>query len=204
MKTQTKMNLRDALRGLKDYRRGQGRMHSVDTVMMIVIMGTLSGCYGYQPLGDFVKREGVALRRYLSPKNNKLPSVSTIWRVVTHIKEDDFLAIFSSWIASFHETLKEELIAIDGKALHGSKTSDEDRKLAHLVSMFAIDSKESLSMAKTVAKSNEIPLVQQMIEQMGQTGVIYTMDAMHCQKQTLRKVIDNHCDYIVGVKKKSA
>ena len=32
-------------------------------------------------------------------------------------------------------------------------------------------------------------------------GIIYTMDAMHAQTKILQKVIDNYCDYIVGVKK---
>lgn len=175
-------------------------MHPVDIVMMIVIMGTMSGCYGYQPLGDFVKREAISLQRYLKPKNGKLPSVVTIWRVMTHTDEKLFLSIFESWIKEFHPLLKDELVAIDGKALSGSKTSDEHTKLAHIVSMFAVGTKETLGMAKTVAKSNEIPLVGQMIEAMNKEGLIYTMDAMHCQKDTLRKVIDNHCDYIVGVK----
>ena len=200
MKKDTATNLRGALSRLEDYRRGQGRMHSIDTDMMIVIMGTMSGCYGFQPLGDFVRRERKALVKYLCPKNEKLPSVPTIWRVVTSIQEDSFLKVFQEWIAGFHTVLKEELVAIDGKALHGTKEENGDKKLAHLVSMFAITKKETLAMAKTIAKSNEIPLVQQMIGLMESEGLIYTMDAMHCQKQTLQKVIDNHCDYIVGVK----
>jgi predicted transposase YbfD/YdcC len=31
-------------------------------------------------------------------------------------------------------------------------------------------------------KSNEIPAAQQMIGELGLTGVIFTADAMHCQK----------------------
>ena len=31
-------------------------------------------------------------------------------------------------------------------------------------------------------KSNEIPAAQQMIRDLGLTGVIFTADAMHCQK----------------------
>jgi len=55
-------------------------------------------------------------------------------------------------------------------------------------------------MAKTVSKSNEIPLVREMISAMNREGLIYTLDALHTQKETLRTIIDNHCDYIVGVK----
>jgi hypothetical protein len=69
-------------------------MHPVDIVMMIVIMGTLSGCSGYRALGDFVKREEIMLRKYLQPKNGKLPSFLTIWRVMTHIDEKRFLSVF--------------------------------------------------------------------------------------------------------------
>ena len=41
---------------LDDPRRGQGRMHTIDIVLMIVILGTMSGFYGYRALGDFVNR----------------------------------------------------------------------------------------------------------------------------------------------------
>jgi len=200
MKEQNNMSLREALSKLEDNRRGQGRMHSIENIMMIVIMGTMSGCHGFQPIGDFVKREHKALVKYLNPKNGKLPSVPIIWRVVTNIKEESFLNIYRTWITRFHKTLKEEIVAIDGKAINGTKEENLDKKLAHLVSMFAINKKQTIAMAKTVAKSNEIPLVQQMIDMMEYEGIIYTMDAMHTQKETLQKVIDNHCDYIVGVK----
>jgi len=195
-----KTNLREALQELKDFRRGQGRMYPVDIVMMVVIMGTMSGCFGYRALGDFVKREEKELQKYLRPKNNKLPSFLTIWRVMTHIEEREFLSLFENWVKGFHSLLKEEIIAIDGKALHGTKESDEDKKLAHLVSFFATKNKETITMAKTLSKSNEIPLVREMISKMTQEGLIYTMDAMHTQKETLQAIIDKHCDYIVGVK----
>jgi hypothetical protein len=42
---------------LDDLRRGQGRVHTIDIVLMIVILGTMSGFYGYRALGDFVNSQ---------------------------------------------------------------------------------------------------------------------------------------------------
>ncbi len=188
-------SLREALRGLKDYRRGQGRMHSIDTVMMIVVMGVMSGCRGYEGLMDFIERERSVLMRHLKPRNDRLPSKSTLWRVMTHIDEQAFLKIFSRWVASFHTVLQEELVAIDGKAIKGGKTDDEDRKIAHLVSLFSVNHKEILMMKKTTDKSNEILLVQKMINATVVQTLGLKVDTIHLPHRSCTdKLLDSHCD----------
>ena len=37
-------------------------------------------------------------------------------------------------------------------------------------------------------KSNEIPAVQQLINQLDLEGAVVTADAMHCQKETVRLI----------------
>ncbi|MFA6195419.1 MAG: hypothetical protein WC656_02100 [Sulfurimonas sp.] len=46
---------------------------------------------------------------------------------------------------------------------------------------------------------NEIQLVRKMILKITEEGLIYTIDALHTQKETFKTIIDNYCDYIVGV-----
>lgn len=44
------------LKKVKDFRTKQGQRHPLWLVLVLVIMGTMSGCVGYRGLGDFVKR----------------------------------------------------------------------------------------------------------------------------------------------------
>jgi hypothetical protein len=74
-------------------------------------------------------------------------------------------------------------IALDGKVLRGSFDHLNDRKAAQVLMAFASSPAILLAHTEMDAKSNEIPAAQQMIHDLGLTGVIFTADALHCQKK---------------------
>src|SRR3954464_11869167 len=73
-------------------------------------------------------------------------------------------------------------VAIDGKTLRGSFDAFADRKAAHVLSAFAVDHRIILAHEVVAEKSNEIPAVQTLIETLGLTGRVFTIDALPCQK----------------------
>ena len=73
-------------------------------------------------------------------------------------------------------------VAIDGKTLRGSFDAFNDRKAAHVLSAFAADGQIILGHLAISQKSNEIPAAQEMIATLGLSGRLFTLDAMHCQK----------------------
>ncbi len=75
------------------------------------------------------------------------------------------------------------VIALDGKTLRGSFDHLEDRKAAQALMAFASEAAILLAHTEIAEKSNEIPAAEEMIRTLGLTGVIFTADAMHCQKK---------------------
>ena len=73
-------------------------------------------------------------------------------------------------------------VAINGKTLRQSFDQFADRKAAHVLSAFGVDHQIILAHAVVDKKSNEIPAVQALIAEMGLSGRVFTLDAMHCQK----------------------
>ena len=73
-------------------------------------------------------------------------------------------------------------IAIDGKTLRQSFDAFADRKAAHVLSACAVDHQIILAHEVVDEKSNEIPAVQTLIATLGLSGRVFTLDAMHCQK----------------------
>ena len=73
-------------------------------------------------------------------------------------------------------------VAIDGKTLRGSFDAFHDRKAAHVLSASAADGQIILGHLAVSQKSNEIPAAQDMIAALGLTGRLFTLDALHCQK----------------------
>jgi hypothetical protein len=74
------------------------------------------------------------------------------------------------------------VIALDGKTLKGSFDHLTDRKAAQALSAFASEAAVLLAHSDIDVKSNEIPAAQRMITELGLTGVLFTADALHCQK----------------------
>ena len=72
---------------------------------------------------------------------------------------------------------------LDGKVLKGSFDSFNDAKAKQVLSAFAVDTALVLSHIEIDEKSNEIPAVQKLLEELDVAGHIVTCDAMHCQKK---------------------
>ena len=77
-------------------------------------------------------------------------------------------------------------IAMDGKSLRGSFDHFEDRKAAQVLSALAVDSTLVLGHIwicdEDGDKNHEIQAAQQLIEALGLSGRLFTMDALHTQK----------------------
>lgn len=196
----TEFNLRKEMATLKDKRRGQAQQHKIDVVLMITIMATMSGYQGYRAIGDFAQRYKKQIVKYLELEKDKVPAYATVRRVVQEIDHKKFGDIFTKWMRHYMRESNSQWIAVDGKAIKGTKQKEEDKKLAHLVSFFASDSKEILIARKTASKSNEIPLVQTMMEEFPLKDMIITLDALHCQTKTLKAIKDSGNDYVIQVK----
>jgi len=195
-----KYNLRQELKTLKDKRRGQAKQHTIDVVLMITVMATMSGYKGYRAIGDFTQRYKKEIVQYLELEKERVPSFLTVRRVLMEINHEEFGDIFTKWMKQYMKKSKTNWVAVDGKAIKGTKQKEEDLKLAHLVSFFASDSKEILIARKTADKSNEIPLVQKMMKEFPLQDMIITLDALHCQAKTLKAIKDSGNDYVVQVK----
>lgn len=196
----TDFNLRKELATLKDRRRGQAQQHKIDVVLMITIMATMSGYQGYRAIGDFAQRYKKQIVKYLELEKDRVPAYATVRRVVQEVDHKKFGDIFTKWMKHYMKKSNSQWIAVDGKAIKGTKQKEDDKKLAHLVSFFASDSKEILIARKTADKSNEIPLVQKMMEEFPLKDMIITLDALHCQTKTLKAIKDSGNDYVVQVK----
>jgi hypothetical protein len=195
-------NLLDYLEEIKDFRRGQGKMHTLKTILVIILMATMSGYFGQRATGDFVKKHHDELVEQLKPKNDKLPSYQTIARVMKYLDYSKLTTAFRSWAKTTIELTDEEWAAVDGKAIRGT-TKDagtSQQKYTNLVNIFMVRTGQIMDQGKVNNKSNEIPLVAGLIERLGLTGLIFTADALHCQKKTVKAIVESGNHYVIGVK----
>ena len=182
--------LQSQLDTLDDPRRGQGKRHRQGLVLLIVLLATISGYLGYRAMEDFLTKDQAQLLTLFQPEKGRMPSYSTIRRVLMGVDFQQFTQIYKNWIAHHLPRQPEsagaqlDWMSVDGKSLRGTASPD----YVHLVSIFSSFDKVVLDTGKVDKKSNEIPLVQRMIAESGLKEVIYTMDALHCQKKRPRSL----------------
>jgi hypothetical protein len=115
----------------------------------------------------------------------RAPAVNTLRTVLQSLDAEALERVFRHHardLLSVAEADGKPMIALDGKTLRGSFDHLNDKKAAQTLTAFASSSAILLAHMPIDEKSNEIPAAQQIIGELGLAGVIFTADAMHCQK----------------------
>lgn len=202
-KTIEKKNIFELLKELKDYRRGQGQRHPLQIVLLIMIMAIMAGAKSERAISRFAKNNKKELIDILKIERKEIPSRSVTKGMAKNLDFKEFKNIFYKWALQFIPIKKGELISMDGKAIRGTVTNANSsmQDFISLVSVFVSKKKQILMTGKiNTKKENEIPTVRELIEMLDLQGVIFTLDALHCQKETVKKIIETKNDYIIGVK----
>lgn len=179
------MTLYEAFADLPEVRRAQARQHTVQRVVTCVVLSTLSGNTSWREHEDFVKRHRQSLLEFLRPEKDRLPSFSTIRRVMIALDFEALNAAFLRWARTRIQAEAGEWWAIDGKCLAGSGTDVHSSKqsFTHLVSLYAHQRGLVLqSGAHKNSKGDEGQVVEAILADARIKGAGVSADALHCKK----------------------
>lgn len=183
----SQMNLMEYLQKIPDFRRKQGLRYPLIAVLLLTIMSIMSGRCRYREIAAFAKANQKELLQFLHlEKRGCLPSHVTIREVLKGINFDDVLTAFNEWAKQYVTVKEKEWMAIDGKALASTVTdySSSYQNFVSLVSVFSHKRGQVLCAARLENnKCSEIPTVQKLIEALDLTGVVFSLDSLHCQKK---------------------
>ena len=77
---------------------------------------------------------------------------------------------------------------------------DEVEVLVDMVSAWGCEQRMVLAQVATDAKSNEITAMPKLLDMLSLKGTIVTTDALNCQREIARKIIDKGGDYALVLK----
>lgn len=163
----------------------------------------MSGYHSQRAMGDFIRKHWNALNIFFRPKNGRLPSYQTVARVISGIRFEELNKVFYEWAKEYVEIDKGDYLSLDGKVIGGTVTNPQNcfQEYVNLVSVFSHDRKQILALDKVKDKGSEISTVKKLIKELDLEGVIFTLDALHCQKETVKTIIESKNNYIIGVKR---
>jgi predicted transposase YbfD/YdcC len=184
---------------LEDPRVERTKKHRLLDIIAIAILGVMAGSQSFEEMEDFGIIHEAWLKQYLALENG-IPSHDTLNRVFQSLCPEAFQAAFLDWVNSLRKLLPEGVVAIDGKTLCGSHDRIKGLKGLHVVSAWSCVNGLSLGQMKVADKSNEITAVPELLKQLVITGGIVTIDAMGCQREIAKAIIDQKADYVLAVK----
>ena len=104
------------------------------------------------------------------------------------------------WVRSVNRLTQGQVIALDGKTLRRLHDRNSGKEAIHLVSARAAVNTLTLGQVKTEEKSNQITAIPRLLEMLELNGCIVTIDAMGCQKEIARGILERGANYVLAVK----
>jgi hypothetical protein len=151
-------------------------------------------CYGSQlvPGHSHVHQDAPeAVEQGLNIHWKRAPAHTAIRYILQGLDPADVETVFREHAANLDSSeanADKRILAFDGKVLKGSFDAFNDVKARQILSAFAVDTALVLAHMEIDEKSNEIPAVQKLLEELDVAGKIITLDAMHCQKKRSKRL----------------
>lgn len=184
--------------GLDDPRTGNAGRHDLLEMLMIALCTVLSGGEDCTDMAEFAHAKLEFLRGFLKLAHGA-PSHDTFSRLFRRLDPEPFRDCFQRFMAGFAEACQ-GVVAIDGKVMRRSFDKASGKSALHMVSAWGCEQRLVLAQVATDAKSNEITAVPHLLKMLSLEGCIVTVDALNCQRETARQVIDQKGDYVLALK----
>jgi predicted transposase YbfD/YdcC len=112
----------------------------------------------------------------------------------------EFRTCFIGWVSVASELIGGQVIAMDGKVLRRSHDHGIGKGAIDMVSAWACTNQLVLGQVKVDEKSNEITAIPQLLKALEISGCIITIDAMGCQTEIAKTIVEEEADYVLALK----
>jgi predicted transposase YbfD/YdcC len=191
--------LKKYLGQIRDPRINRRKLHLLEDIVLLVLIAVICGCESWETIEEFGKNKIVFLQKYLKLSNG-IPSHDTIERLFKRMDNIVFSDILMQWSNLLRKKGVGDIVSVDGKTLCGSKDTTNGRYAIHLVSAWCNKNRLVLGQVKTACKTNEIEAVKELLNLLDIEGAVITADAMSCQKEIIKQIVEQKADYIIAVK----
>ena len=199
--------LREFLSAVPDPRDPRGIRHSLASVLLASVAAVLAGARSLTAIGEWVADAppGVlaALGIRFDPLQRRFqpPGEATIRRVLESVSAGQLEAAITSWLASPPAATGRRAVAVDGKALRGTRHSAADDQAAHLLAAIDQQARTVLAQTPVEGKTNEITRFAPLLRPLDLEGWVVTADALHTQREHAEFLVTSmKADYILVVK----
>ena len=183
-----RIEILEAFADLPDVRRVAGKRHHMALCLALFTLAVTAGNRGFIAIGDWLRGYRSELMALFNPPKQRLPSYSTIRRVLLNLDYSDYSAALARFFGI--EPLPGETLAVVrlrrsealGKVLRGSYQLETDNldspphPAILLVSAYLVERGLILEPYPVDGKPNEINALPEFIEQLALKGVVIAFE----------------------------
>lgn len=194
--------LTDFLAEIPEFRKARGRRFPLLALLLYVCVAMLCGRLSQAAIAAWGRDYGQPWLARLGMAGPHGPSQSTLHRLFKGIGQEQLEAALTRWANAVLQQVAPpaewEAIAIDGKTLRGSQK--QGASVAHLLSALSQRLTLVLGQVAVPAQTNEIGVLESLLDLMGVAGRVTTTDALLTQREVAQAIVERHGDYLQVVK----
>jgi len=179
--------------------RASNAWHPLSDLLAVAILAVLCGAESWAAVEAWGRGNIEWLGEILDLPHG-IPSHDTFDRVFAMLDPLAFEMCCMQWTAALAGNSRGLFVAVDGKTLRRSFRHAWSKTPVHLVSAFASQNQLVLGQLATDCKSNEITAIPKLLEMLQLSGMTVTIDAMGCQRQIAKQIIEQQGQYVLAVK----
>src|ERR1039457_3071170 len=155
---------------LRDPRVERTREHLLEEILLLAIAAVLSGAGSWNEIEGYGKAKLAWFKGFLHLPGG-IPSHDTFNRVISALDPAEMEKGFAHWVVSIAQLTAGEVVAIDGKALCGTREAGKET-LVHMVSAWASANNLVLAQRRVDDKSNEITAIPKLLAALELSGTV--------------------------------
>ena len=188
----------DYFKDLPDPRQPGKVIYPLPEVLLLCLLAVLAGAETFVDIARFGEKKLDLLRRF-RPFLHGTPAHDHLGDILSVLDAEQFERCFVNWVAALTGAPR-EVIAIDGKTLRRSGAKKDAQAAVHMVSAFAAHQRLVLGQVRVADKSNEIVAIPKLLDLLALEGAVVTIDAIGCQREIARKILEKKADYVLALK----
>lgn len=186
---------------VEDFRTGNRLYYPCCSIIFMTFMGILCGGEDWEDIVEISESGEDILREILGDDFVGVPSHDTFSRFFSLVNPHSLESAFRKTMSQCRmqknvESEEKEVIAIDGKYILGVT----NESTLNMVSAYATRIGLCLGQEIATKKMNEPEALRQLVRELNIKDSIITADALHCQKESVKEIIQMGGDYLLMVK----
>jgi predicted transposase YbfD/YdcC len=187
--------LLQALSKVVDFRKPRGKRHPLLAILALSCAAALCGASSLTSISQWGRDHSPALLAKLGLTHFPGPSIVTLHQVFSRLGLEALEQALTEWCRSWLPALGP--LALDGETVRGRRNGAQEP--LQLLAAFATQVRVVLAQ-RAISNFDELEAALTLLEGLDLSGWIVTGDAKFTQKALVKKVVEQHGDYVLTAK----